>query len=73
MAIAMVLSPTPFLATFQLLQSANPNAVAPLIAQTFPEADGLEVSALIGLGLVLFVLTFVVNALARRIARGKNA
>jgi phosphate transport system permease protein len=71
MAIAMVLSPTPFLVTFRLLESTNPNTVSALIAQTFPEAEGLEVSALIGLGLVLFVLTFAVNALARKIAAGK--
>jgi phosphate transport system permease protein len=70
MAVAMVLSPTPFLITFHLLQSSNPNTVAALIAQTFPEAHGTGVSALIALGLVLFVLTFLVNAIARRIAKG---
>jgi phosphate transport system permease protein len=68
MAIAMVLSPTPFLISFKLIESSNPNTVAAMIAQTFPEAHGLEVSALIGLGLLLFVVTFFVNALARRLA-----
>ncbi|MDR0417601.1 MAG: phosphate ABC transporter permease subunit PstC, partial [Propionibacteriaceae bacterium] len=68
MAVAMVLSPTPFLVSFRLLESSNPNTVAAFIAQTFPEAHGLEVSALIALGLILFALTFAVNALARRVA-----
>jgi phosphate transport system permease protein len=68
MAVAMVLSPTPFLVTFHLVESSNPNTVAAFIAQTFPEAHGLETSALIALGLILFALTFAVNAAARRVA-----
>jgi phosphate transport system permease protein len=68
MAVAMVLSPTPFLVTFRLLESTNPNTVSAFIAQTFPEAHGLQVNSLIALGLILFGLTFAVNALARRIA-----
>jgi phosphate transport system permease protein len=71
MAIAMVLSPTPLLVSLQLLNSTNPNTVAAMIAQTFPEANGLQVNALITLGLVLFAITFVVNAFARRLARPK--
>ncbi len=70
MAIAMVMSPMPFLISFSLITSSNPNTVAAFIAQNFPEAHGIEVSALIALGLVLFVITFLVNALARRIAKG---
>ncbi|MDR1294178.1 MAG: phosphate ABC transporter permease subunit PstC [Bifidobacteriaceae bacterium] len=71
MAIAMVLSPTPFLVTIRLLGNTNPNTIAAAIAQNFPEAYGMEINALIGLGLILFVITFVVNYLARRmVARG---
>jgi phosphate transport system permease protein len=67
MAIAMVLSPTPFLVTFRLLGNTNPNTIAASIAQNFPEAYGMEVNALIGLGLILFAITFAVNYLARRV------
>ncbi len=72
MAIAMVLSPKPFLISLSLITSENPNTVAAFIAQNFPEAHGVSVSALIGLGLVLFLITFLVNALARWIARGSR-
>jgi phosphate transport system permease protein len=43
-----------------------------MIAQTFPEAHGLQLNALIMLGLVLFAITFAVNALARRLSRPKS-
>ena len=71
MAIAMVLSPTPFLMTFRLLESQNPNTVAAFVAQNFPEAHGTGVNALIGLGLILFVITFAVNWAARRVVAPK--
>jgi len=70
MATAMIISPAPFLISISLITSSNPNTVAAFIAQNFPEAHGMEVSALIALGLVLFAITFVVNAVARRIAKG---
>jgi phosphate transport system permease protein len=73
MATAMVISPTAFFVGLSLITSQNPNTVAAFIAQNFPEAHGIEVSALIALGLVLFAITFVVNALARRIAKGYGA
>ena len=73
MATAMVISPAPFLIGFSLITSSNPNTVAAFIAQNFPEAHGIQVSALIALGLVLFAITFLVNALARRIgSQGKK-
>jgi len=72
MATAMVISPAPFLIGFSLITSSNPNTVAAFIAQNFPEAHGVQVSALIALGLVLFAITFVVNALARKIAAGEG-
>ena len=70
MATAMVISPAPFLIGVSLVSSSNPNTVAAFIAQNFPEAHGIQVSALIALGLVLFAITFAVNAIARRIATG---
>ncbi|MCL2470923.1 MAG: phosphate ABC transporter permease subunit PstC [Propionibacteriaceae bacterium] len=72
MATAMIISPTPFLISVSLTTSSNPNTIAAFIAQNFPEAHGVQVSALVGLGLVLFAITFVVNALARRIASGNG-
>jgi phosphate transport system permease protein len=64
MAVAMVLSPS-IVISFALLQSKNPTTIAANIALKFPEATGLGISSLIATGLVLFVITFVVNALAR--------
>ena len=42
-------------------------AIAANIANSFPEATGLGVNVLIASGLVLFVVTFAVNFLARAI------
>jgi len=64
MAVAMVLSPS-VVVSFVLLQSTNPTTIAANIALNFPEASGLGVNVLIATGLVLFVITFAVNALAR--------
>jgi phosphate transport system permease protein len=64
MAVAMVLSQS-IIISFALLQSQNPTTIAANIALKFPEASGLGINALIATGLVLFAITFVVNALAR--------
>jgi len=64
MAVAMVLSATNVV-TLQLLTSQNPSTIAANIALTFPEAYQLNINVLIATGLVLFVVTFAVNALAR--------
>ncbi len=70
MAVAMVLSASGVV-TFNLISSTNPSTIAANIALTFPDATGLQVNALIASGLVLFVITFAVNFLARGIvARG---
>ncbi|MDL9981053.1 phosphate ABC transporter permease subunit PstC [Microbacterium candidum] len=63
-AIAMVLSPA-FIINFFVLQAQNPNTIAANIANQFPEATGLGVNALIASGLVLFIVTLIVNMLAR--------
>lgn len=64
MAVAMVLSATGVI-TFQLLTSVNPTTIAANIALSFPEAYGMNVNVLIATGLILFIVTFIVNAIAR--------
>ncbi|HWM15121.1 MAG TPA: phosphate ABC transporter permease subunit PstC [Microbacterium sp.] len=64
MAVAMVLSATGVI-TFQLFTSQNPSTIPANIALTFPEAYGTNINVLIATGLILFVVTFAVNALAR--------
>jgi phosphate transport system permease protein len=64
MAVAMVLSATGAV-TFQLLTSVNPSTIAANIALSFPEAYGMNINVLIATGLILFIVTFVVNAIAR--------
>lgn len=64
MAVAMIL-PGKVLVTFKVLTYDNPNTIAAYIAQNFPEADGFANYQLIAAGLVLFIITLVVNMLAR--------
>jgi phosphate transport system permease protein len=67
MAVAIILSPADIY-TVNLISNQNPNTIAANIALKFPESSGLEVNRLIATGLVLFAMTFFVNAIARRIA-----
>ncbi len=64
MAVAMVLSATGVV-SFKLLTSENPSTIAANIALAFPEAYGENINVLIATGLILFIVTFLVNALAR--------
>ncbi len=64
MAVAMVLSASGVV-TINLISATNPSTIAANIALTFADATGLQVNALIASGLVLFVITFVVNFVAR--------
>ncbi len=64
MAVAMVLSPSSII-SFALLTTQNPNTIAANIALNFPEAFGLRVNTLIATGLVLFLITLLVNVIAR--------
>lgn len=66
MAVAMVLS-TADIVSFNLISPQNPNTIAANIALKFPESTGLAVNRLIATGLILFVVTFVVNVIARRV------
>ncbi|WP_169581030.1 MULTISPECIES: phosphate ABC transporter permease subunit PstC [Microbacterium] len=64
MAVAMVLSATGVV-TFQLFTAENPSTIPANIALTFPEAYGTNINVLIATGLILFIVTFAVNAVAR--------
>lgn len=64
MVVAMVLSPA-LVISFVLTGSANPPTIAGNIALNFPEAHGVGVNALIATGLILFVITLLVNTVAR--------
>ena len=67
MAVAIILSPANII-TVNVISNQNPNTIAANIALKFPESAGLSVNRLIATGLVLFFVTFIVNALARRVA-----
>ncbi|WP_043445457.1 phosphate ABC transporter permease subunit PstC [Halotalea alkalilenta] len=62
MAVAFVIGNNLFLHPTLTGQGTS---IAALIASQFPEADGIQRSALLALGLVLFLITFVVLAIAR--------
>jgi phosphate transport system permease protein len=64
MAVALVLSATGVV-TFQLFTSQNPSTIPANIALTFPEAYATNINVLIATGLILFIVTFAVNAIAR--------
>lgn len=72
LAIAMILSPAAIV-KFALLQPQSPNTIAANIALQFPEATSVGVNALIASGLVLFVVTLLVNILARAIVNRRKA
>ncbi len=67
LAVAMVLSVSVGTVTANLISSTNPSTIAANIALSFGEASGLTVNALIASGLVLFIITFLVNFAARAI------
>lgn len=65
MAVLMILSPGRTYG-IDILRASSHQTIAANIAAQFPEADNVGVSTLIATGLVLFVITFLVNFLARR-------
>lgn len=67
MAVLMILSPG-FIFGINIFKASQNQTIAANIAAQYPEANGLGVSALIGTGLVLFVISFVVNFVARKIS-----
>lgn len=66
MAVAMVLSASGVV-SFNLISATNPSTIAANIALTFADATGVARNALVASGLVLFVITFIVNFSARAI------
>lgn len=72
MAVLMILSPG-FTFGINIFKASQNQTIAANIAAQYPEANGLGVSALIGTGLVLFVISFVVNFVARKIAGNTSA
>lgn len=72
MVVAMVLSPAAVI-SFVLTSSTNPSTIAGNIALNFPEANGIAVNALIATGLILFVITLIINSIARIIVNRRKA
>lgn len=68
MAVAMVLSASGAAISFKLLTNQNANTIAAFIANNYANASGSKINVLIFAGLMLFILTFVVNFLGRWIA-----
>ncbi|MGV9770223.1 phosphate ABC transporter permease subunit PstC [Microbacterium sp. NPDC003461] len=64
MAVTLVLSPLGIV-TFNLLNPENPTTIPAIIALRFPEAHDEGVNTLIAAGLILFIVTFAVNFVAR--------
>jgi phosphate transport system permease protein len=72
MVVAMVLSPA-MVIHFVLTGSANPPTIAGNIALNFPEAHGVGVNALIATGLILFIITLIINSVARIVINRRKA
>ncbi len=68
MAIALIISPAILVSVRMLTEGENSQTIAANIALNFPIATTLQREALIGTGLLLFVISLVVNMLARVIA-----
>jgi phosphate transport system permease protein len=72
MAVTIILSVSGSV-TFNLISSGNPSTIAANIALKFPESSGLAVNALVASGLALFLITLVVNMIARGIMERAGA
>jgi phosphate ABC transporter permease protein PstC len=69
-AVVLVIGAAPVIGTHLFSQG---NTFAAVIASEFGEAQGIHISALFAAGLVLFVLTLIVNIIARRfVSRGSH-
>ena len=75
MAIALIISPSILFSTRILTEGGNSQTIAANAALNFPIATELQRDALIGTGLMLFVVSFLVNFIARYIvaASGPDA
>ncbi|TDT64143.1 phosphate ABC transporter permease subunit PstC [Frigoribacterium sp. PhB116] len=72
MAVALVLSPA-LVINPAILTSTNSSTIAANIALRFPEAHDIGINTLIATGLVLFVITLVVNSIARIVINRRKA
>jgi len=72
MVVAMLLSPA-LVINFVLTSGQNPSTIAGNIALQFPEAHGSAVNILIATGLVLFIITLIVNSVARWVVSRRAA
>jgi phosphate transport system permease protein len=72
MAIALIISPS-IGVTFKILtDGSNAQTIAANLALNFPESNSLQREALIGTGLMLFVVSLAVNFIARWIVSRSN-
>ncbi len=67
MAIALIISPSLLFSVALLTDGYNSQTIAANIALNFPIATDVQRSALIGTGLMLFVVSLAVNMIARGI------
>jgi phosphate transport system permease protein len=65
MAIALIMSPTLGFSLRLFTDNRNSQTIAANIALNFPESNALQRDALIGTGLMLFVISLIVNFAAR--------
>ncbi|MFC4242309.1 phosphate ABC transporter permease subunit PstC [Gryllotalpicola reticulitermitis] len=65
MAIAMIMSPALIFSLRLFTDNQNSQTIAANIALNFPESNSLQRDALIGTGLMLFVISLIVNFAAR--------
>jgi phosphate transport system permease protein len=72
MAVLMILSPG-LGYSFNILAAGEQTTIAANIAAKFPESSGLAVNTLIATGLALFLITLVVNVIARWIVARRAA
>jgi phosphate transport system permease protein len=67
MAIALIISPSLIFSLHLLTDTQNSQTIAANLALNFPESNTLQRQALIGTGLMLFVISLAVNFAARGI------
>ncbi|WP_229715168.1 phosphate ABC transporter permease subunit PstC [Subtercola lobariae] len=72
MAIALIISPAILVSVRLITEGQNSQTIAANIALNFPIATTLQRDALIGTGLMLFVISLAVNSIARLIVNGKR-
>ncbi|PPF88555.1 phosphate ABC transporter permease subunit PstC [Subtercola sp. Z020] len=71
MAIALIISPAILVSVKLITEGQNSQTIAANIALNFPIATTLQRDALIGTGLMLFVISLAVNSIARVIVNAK--